>query len=270
MSGDALSVAEAARFALEALEGGEPCVSVVVVEGGEAGRRTTVWQDRAEGSLGRPELDRAAWGAARELLAGSLANDHRSVETAGGSATLYLEAHRPPDGLVIVGAGHIARPLCKIGALLGLRVSVLDDRPEFAARERFPEAYRVARVDFSAPFASVALGPTTHLVLVTRGHKYDYDALKSVLLGDGSLGYVGMVGSRRRVRAAFEQLVREGVPVEKLTSVYSPVGLDIGAETPEEIALAVAAEIVRHRRGGSGRPLRDVERVVERWIGEKG
>jgi xanthine dehydrogenase accessory factor len=180
---------------------------------------------------------------------------------------VYLEAHRAPPELVIVGAGHIARPLCRIGAMLGFRVRVLDDRPAFATRERFPEADEVRRADFSNPFRDVPIGPATHLVLVTRGHKYDFEALRDVLRRPQSPAYVGMVGSRRRTRAALEQLAREeGIAPERLKAVHAPVGLDVHAETPEEIAVAIAAEIVLVRRGGTGRPMRDTERVWERWI----
>src|SRR5690606_4485033 len=131
--------------------------------------------------------------------------------------------------LVIVGAGHIARPLARVGAMLGFRVLVLDDRPDFATRERFPEAERLIRADFSDPFRGVPLGRGTHLVLVTRGHKYDYEALRDVLMRGIDLAYIGMVGSQRRVRAALEQLVRDGIPRDRLERVHAPIGLDIRA-----------------------------------------
>lgn len=266
MPGDeAVTAAGTARAALEALRGGEPVVSVVVIEGEASalGRRMLVWRERRAGSLGDPALDAEAEAAARALLAGEGRSGPRPAE---GGRTLYLEAHRSPPELVIVGAGHIARPLCRLGAMLGFRVRVLDDRPEFATRERFPEAEEVRRADFSDPFRGVPVGPETHLVLVTRGHRYDYEALRDVLRRPGEPAYVGMIGSRRRVRAALEQLSREGIAPERMARVHAPVGLDIGAETPEEIALAIAAEIVRVRRGGTGLPLRDRERVMERWI----
>ncbi|MGI9180795.1 MAG: XdhC family protein [Longimicrobiaceae bacterium] len=272
-----LSAGEAVRHAAAALRGGEPVVSVVLIEpagGAESliGRRLLVWEGRRRGTLGDPRLDERALTAARELLAGGGAGETggaRELAVEGAAFTLYLELHRPPPELVIVGAGHIARPLCHLGAMLGLCVTVLDDRPHFATRERFPEAERVLRADFSNPFREVPLGPGTHLVLVTRGHKYDYDALCDVLRRPTELAYVGMVGSRRRVRAAFEQLAREGIPRERLLRVHAPIGLDLCAETPEEIALAIAAEIVRLRRGGTGQPLRDKERVVERFLRER-
>jgi xanthine dehydrogenase accessory factor len=112
----------------------------------------------------------------------------------------------------------------------------------------------------------VPLGPGTHLVLVTRGHRYDYDALRSALDRSAGIGYIGMIGSQRRVRATFEQLRREGVPADRLRAIHAPIGLDLGAETPAEIAVAVAAEIVLRRRGGTGRPLSERARVVDLWI----
>lgn len=268
---DPVSAADAARAALEALRGGPAVAGATVLEadgGAPTGARMLVWDDRRAGTLGDPELDRRAAELAAELLRGQGREGPRQVETARGSWTLYLEAHRPPPELVIVGAGHIARPLCRLGAMLGFRVRVLDDRPAFATRERFPDAEEVRRADFSDPFRGVPVGPDTHLVLVTRGHKYDFDALRELLLRPALPAYVGMVGSRRRVRAALEQLAREGIPRERLLRVYAPVGLDVGAETPEEIAVAIVAEIVRVRRGGSGVSLRDRERVVERWIAD--
>ena len=272
MSGAAperLTAAEAVRAARAALEGGEPVVGVTVVDAGEGGpapgERMAVWADRAAGTLGDPDLDAAVVAAAREVQGGARP-ETREVAAGGLRCVVYLEPHAAPPALVIVGAGHIARPLCRIGAMLGLRVTVLDDRPAFATRERFPEAAEVRRADFSDPFRGVEIGPATYLVLVTRGHKYDFEALRDVLGRPARPAYVGMVGSRRRTRAALEQLAREGFAPALLSAVHAPIGLDVGAETPEEIAVSIAAEIVLLRRGGTGAPLRDKERVVERWI----
>jgi xanthine dehydrogenase accessory factor len=273
--GARLTAAGAARLAREALSGGEPLVLATVVEappGGPSapprpGDRLCVRADgRRTGSLGDAALDAAVEAAARALLADEGRPGTVRVGDGERSCTVYLEPHRPPPSLVIVGAGHIARPLCRIGAMLGFRVTVLDDRPEFATRERFPEAAEVRRADFADPLRGVRTGPGTSLVLVTRGHKYDFEALRGLLLRDERPGYVGMVGSRRRTRAALEMLVREGIPPERLAGVHAPIGLDVGAETPEEIAVAIAAELVLVRRGGTGRPLRDAERVFQRWI----
>ena len=166
----------------------------------------------------------------------------------------------------MVGAGHIAQPMAHLGALLGYRVTVLDDRPDFATRERFPDAHRLVRADFSDPFAEVPIHDRSHLLLVTRGHKYDYECLVRALRADPAPAYIGMIGSRRRVRATYVQLIEEGIDRALIDRIFAPVGLDIGAETPEEIAVAVAAELVMLNRGGSGGSLKDVERIVERFF----
>lgn len=271
MSGS-LGAVEALGHARAALQGtGPPVVAVTAVDpDAEAvGARMCVWADRHAGTLGDEALDGAAVRAARTALAEGRRAGTAEIEAGALRRTVYLEPHRPPDSLVIVGAGHVARPLCHLGAMLGFRVTVLDDRPEFATRERFPEAAEVRRADFSDPLREIEIGPRTWLVLVTRGHKYDFEALREVLRRREAPAYVGMIGSRRRTRAALEALARDGVPDARLRAVHAPIGLDVGAETPEEIAVAVAAELVQVRRGGSGRPLREVERVAERWVNRR-
>jgi xanthine dehydrogenase accessory factor len=261
--------AEVVEAILRALEGGDAVVEVVVLEGPQGtasvGARMLVWADRHSGSLGSQAVDAAAAEAAREVLSTGRAGS-KALEAEGFTWTIFLEPHRAPDELVIVGAGHIARPLARVGAMLGMRVIVLDDRPEFATTERFPDAARVLRTDFSDPFREVPITERSFVVLVTRGHKYDFDSLRDILERGVTPAYVGMVGSQRRVRAAMDQLAKEGFPVDDLRKVHSPIGLDIRAETPEEIAISIAAEMILVRRGGTGEPMRDRARVVERWI----
>jgi xanthine dehydrogenase accessory factor len=266
-----MTPAEVAREVLRTLEGGEGVVELTLLAAEpplHSGARMLVWADRAEGTLGDAALDARGAELARERLVRGRAGT-QTVEVEGGTATVYLEPHRPPEELIIVGAGHIARPLCRVGAMLGFRVIVLDDRPGFATSERFPEADRLVRADFSDPLRDVPLGPHTYMVLVTRGHKYDFDVLHQVLRGEVDPVYIGMVGSRRRVRAALEQLAQEGFDPERLKRLWAPIGLDIGAQTPEEIAVSIAGELVRIRRGGTGVSLRDAARVMERWIDRK-
>ncbi|HEX8672714.1 MAG TPA: XdhC family protein, partial [Longimicrobium sp.] len=139
-----LEVADALHHARQAVAAGPPAVSVVVLEssdgGPAAGERMVVWVAEHAGTLGSAALDAAAIEAARSRLPPSAPAGTQVLEAEGLRCTVYLEPHRPRPELVIVGAGHIARPLCRVGALLGFRVVVLDDRPEFATRERFPEA----------------------------------------------------------------------------------------------------------------------------------
>ena len=269
-----LRVADAAHHAREALEGGDPVTGLTVLEssgGGPApGERMCVWMDRHAGTLGDPNLDAAAIRIARRALADGARPGTHVVQAGDLRCSVYLEPHVAPPELVIVGAGHVARPLCQVGAQLGFRVTVLDDRPEFATRERFPDAAVVRPADFADPLRGIRIGRRTYLVLVTRGHKYDFEALRSLLLGSDVPAYVGMIGSRRRTRAALEALARAGIGADRLAAVHAPIGLDVGAETPEEIAVAIAAELVMVRRGGTGQRLRDRERVHERWVAPRG
>jgi xanthine dehydrogenase accessory factor len=227
------------------------------------GKRLVVTADSLQGTLGPAELDERAVASARECLAED-ERGIREIEAPDGAWQLYIESQSALPELLIVGAGHIARPLHRIGAMLGFRVTVADDRPEFADEKWFPEAERVRLLDFSDPFKELDVGPASYIVLVTRGHKYDYDCIHQLLKMDTRPAYLGMIGSRRRVRATFEALVADGIDPQRLTDVHAPIGLDIGAETPEEIALAIAAEIVALRRGGSGEKLSGEERVLDR------
>ena len=290
--GTSLGAGDAARAMVAAAEAGRSAVGVLALNGGAAGRRLLVTAGRdmdtdVAGSLGSEELDRAARALAEELLADEAAGDGLRILTvsptdapttsqegdaaaqspgdeAAAGVEVYVEIRRPVRELIIFGAGHIAQPLCTMGALLGFQVTVVDDRPDFATQERFPEAHRLVRVDFDDPFAHIPLHAGSHVLLVTRGHKFDYDALVPLMRADPAPAYIGMIGSRRRVRATFVQLLDEGVTRARLEDIHAPVGLDIGAETPEEIAVAVAAELVKVRRGGTGAALKDVARVAER------
>jgi xanthine dehydrogenase accessory factor len=280
VSAGPLGPAEAAELLLSvSADGGTAAIATVV--GAPAGiavgarlARIRTASDAApetRGSLGSPGLDAEAERLLDEVMADPRGRD--GVRPVGSGTDeeddpyeLYLEVRRPLRELVVVGAGHVAQPMAHLGALLGYRVTVLDDRPDFATRERFPDANRLLRADFSDPFADVVLHERSHLLLVTRGHKYDYECLVRALRADPAPAYIGMIGSRRRVRATYVQLVEEGFGPEALARIHAPVGLDIGAETPEEIAVAVAAELVMLDRGGRGIPLREIERVAERFF----
>lgn len=172
----------------------------------------------------------------------------------GGPVHVFVEVHRPPPRLVIVGAGHIAVPLAQIAHINGYRVHVVDDRPSLVTRDRFPTAAGLHVGPLPEVLREVDVDEDTCVVLVTRGHQLDVACLLELL--DKPWAYLGMIGSRRRVRAVFELLQREkGVSADALRRVHAPIGLDIGAETPAEIATAIMAEIILTRRGGTGRPL---------------
>jgi xanthine dehydrogenase accessory factor len=166
---------------------------------------------------------------------------------------LLFEISRPPLEMVICGGGHVGQAVARAARFLGFNVTVIDDRVDFASREKFPDpAIRLIAGDFSETLRSLKITPAVHLVIVTRGHRHDEICLREVI--DKPARYLGMIGSRRRTTTIRERLRREGVAPELLHRVHAPIGLDIGAQTPEEIALAILAEIVLVRRGGDGRP----------------
>jgi xanthine dehydrogenase accessory factor len=141
-------------------------------------------------------------------------------------------------------------------------VVVIDDRPAFANRERFPTADRILVDDFEAALDSLPITPSTYVVLVTRGHTHDVHSLRRII--ERPAAYIGMIGSRRRVFAVFKLLHEEGVPVETLLRVRAPIGLDIETETPGEIAVSIGAELLQARRGGRAPSLSDRTREQHR------
>lgn len=219
------------------------------------GAKMLVGTDAVLGSLGSPVLDRHAVEAGRAALADGCVKTCR-VPPGGdkqGEARLLVEPYMPPLELLVLGGGHIARPLAMLGNMLGYEVTVVDDRPEFAARERFPEATRVICGDFVPVLRDLDIGNWTSVVIVTRGHRHDYRCLVEVL--GSRAAYIGMIGSKRKVNLLREQLVKDGFAALEIDRVHMPIGLDIGAQTPEEIALSIAAELVKVRRGGTAASL---------------
>lgn len=196
--------------------------------------------------------------AARTLSDGALPaaspGESRSARSGPEEATLPLlvEKIEPPPVLLVCGGGHIALPLARMGSALDFDVVVIDDRPSYANTARFPWAAQVLCAGFREALAAYPVDRTTYVVIVTRGHRQDMVCLRS-LLGRGA-GYLGMIGSRRRVAAILETLRAETEP-GALEELHSPVGLDIGAQTPAEIAISILAEVILTRRGGSGKPL---------------
>jgi xanthine dehydrogenase accessory factor len=177
----------------------------------------------------------------------------RTVPGTETRPAMFIEVLVAPPTLFIAGAGHIALPLARMGAMLGFRVVVLDDRPTFANEERFPEADEVIAAPFGETLASYPLDGQTYVVLMTRGHAHDLECLTEVI--DKPVAYLGMIGSQRRVKGVLGLIREKGHAEELLARVHAPIGLDIGALTPEEIALSVMAEVVKARRGGTGRSL---------------
>jgi xanthine dehydrogenase accessory factor len=207
--------------------------------------------DRRLGTLGDPVLDTAAEPAAREAF-GTGASRTLALGP-GEGVRCFVEVHMPPPTLLVVGAGHVAMPLVTLARTLGFRTVVVDGRPRLATRERFPDADELVVGIPSEATRRVPLLASTAVVLVAHDYKYDLPVLRHVLATQA--GYVGMLGSRRRGEAILKLLREEGIPEAQLDRLRVPIGLDLGARTAPEIALAILAEIVAARYGASGRPL---------------
>jgi xanthine dehydrogenase accessory factor len=187
---------------------------------------------------------------------------------AAGQVGVYFDLALPRPTLVVLGAGHVAVPIAQVGRLLDFEVVVIDDRPSFANAERFPDADRIIVDDFSTALDDLDITPSTYLVLVTRAHTHDVHALRKVIRKPA--GYIGMIGSRRRVYAVFKLLREEGVPLEELMRVHAPIGLDLKTETPGEIAVSVGAELLKARRGGGAQSISEILRPQYRYSLTKG
>ena len=248
--------------ATEAQQRGEGAVVVTVIadrssQGLSPGTRLFVYEaGRFLGEV-HPDLDPILTSDAQQSLLERrsrlrsyrfTANGVDRVGTKEGDVDVFFEVLSRPPRLVVVGAGHIAAPLARIAKLLEYHVTVLDDRPEYANRERFPDADDILVGPYRETLARVALDSDTYIVLVTRGHVHDQACLEEVL--DLPVAYIGMIGSKRRVRTVMRHAKENGYDLAKLRRVHAPIGLDIGAHTPTEIAIAIMAEIINVRRSG--------------------
>jgi xanthine/CO dehydrogenase XdhC/CoxF family maturation factor len=197
----------------------------------------TLWSDQLR-SIHRPLLNSPA------LSDAALNTEYQEVSTLPlPRVRLALEIILPPPQLLICGAGHIGRALAQLALILGFSVTVIDDRREFACREFFPDpAITLQVMDFPTAIAQTVITSQTAVVIVTRGHRHDEDCLRMLLAQPA--GYIGMIGSRRRIQVVTEKLIAEGFSSAVLSRIYAPIGLDIKARTPQEIALAILAEIV--------------------------
>src|SRR5450830_1901590 len=177
-------------------------------------------------------------------LAGKIAV-HGSAELPDGRS-VSVEALLPPTTAVICGAGHVAQALAPVAAVVGFDVVVLDDRPEFAAAERFPTASRVVRLEtFDDAFAGLTITPRSFVVIVTRGHAHDFSVLEQALRTEA--GYIGLMGSASKREKIFRALTADGFSSADLERVFSPIGIAIAAETPAELAVSITAELIRVR-----------------------
>lgn len=180
----------------------------------------------------------------------------------GGQMEVFIEPIEPPPAVYVIGAGHVGYYLGQFAHEAGFMVHVVDDRDAFANRERFPQAVEVVVDDIPAWLAAADLPASAYMVIVTRGHRHDLDALRAVI--DRDLRYVGLIGSRAKVARVYDALAGEGVAPTRFERVHAPIGLDIGAVTPQEIAVSILAELIAVRRGRAAAP--SVAAASLRWM----
>lgn len=248
----------------QVLERGETALVVTKVAGpGTAGVKLLILEHSAStGSLGDSELDSIVVSNAERLLGvrdntRMLSVSEFAPEFPSARETFLLfERLQPPPRLVVCGAGHVGASLARLATLTGYHATLIDDRADFLKRDRFPENeidLVVADDWSSAVRESIGNGHGVSVAVVTRGHNEDEQCMHAVVRANPD--YVGLIGSKRRTTIVIERLREAGVSDEQLSKIRAPIGLDIGAVSPEEVALAIMAEIVAERRGGSGVPL---------------
>ncbi len=249
LDGDVGGVATLDFFsALDELRG-QGALSVVTLIGGDCasvGRKTLVDERGAQRfSLGTDAADRLARAAAAEALAARAP----ITSTSASGERVYAEPVAEAPEVVVVGAGHVGAAVCAMAARAGFAVTVLDDRTTFANPVRLPDAARILVGDPRTRLAELEARPDRHIVLVTRGHRLDAECLEVALRMPSA--YLGMIGSKRRVRRIREWIQEKGIAGDELERLHAPIGLDIGAESPAEIAVAIVGEIIagRRRRG---------------------
>ena len=254
-----------------ALDRGEPAALVTIVSTTgstpqRVGAKMLVFGDgRIVGTIGGGCYENDAFGKAREAILSRRPemvhyelSDDFAQETGlvcGGQMDVYIEPIEPSPELYIVGAGHVGFHLARLAAEVGFRVHVADDREKFANVERFPTAVEVVVDDIPTWIARAKLPSHAYVVIVTRGHTNDLEALRA--LAPHELRYLGLIGSRARVARIYEALVDDQMSPEALARVHAPIGLDIGAVTPQEIAVSILAELIAVKHGKDDpRPLR--------------
>jgi xanthine dehydrogenase accessory factor len=241
--------------------------TIVNVRGSIPSFRTAKMLVRDDGSIvgtiGGGCVEADVWQAAREVMESEkprtlkfdLNQDPRydTGLVCGGTLEIFVEPILPPALLYLFGAGHVALNLCQVAATAGFEVTVTDDRSSYATKERFPAAREMHVLDFEEATQKLDPNESSYIVIVTRGHRDDMRILRWAV--QTRAGYVGMIGSKRKVIEIFKTLRKEGVPAHLFDRVHAPVGLDIGAITPEEIAIAITAELIAFRRhAGSNLP----------------
>jgi xanthine dehydrogenase accessory factor len=239
---------------LEAYGGGEPVALATVVNVPEGasnlGAKLLLRSDGSvSGTLGDPQLDARAIETAQRVA------EVGAVESfiTGEGVEVFIEGFTTPPTLIMVGGGHVGKATADLANMLGYRVIIVDDRPEFANAERFPYAEQTLVTGYEGWSSHLTINVNSFIVVATRGHRYDDMALESALVTRAR--YIGLLGSKRKTLMIYQRLLQQGVPLERMKEIHAPVGLDIGALTPEELAVSIMSEIIMARRGGKGGPM---------------
>ena len=248
----------------DAYSGGAPVALASLIRGGSGadaaiGTKLFIREDGSTvGTLGSAALDESAVKEAFELM---VHGKNKYVVT-GSGAGYFVEAYTTPPQLVLCGGGHVSKSIAPLAKTLGFRVFVTDDRQEFANADRFPEADIIVAKKPEDALDELPINPNTFIVVATRGHRYDNVALAAA--ARTSAKYVGLLGSKRKIILIYEDLMRMGISNERIRELRAPIGLDIGARTPEEIAVSIMSEILMFRLGGSGSVMKLAGRLMER------
>ena len=211
-----------------------------------------------EGTLGADNLNSEAIKYGIELMAYGNSKYVRS-ET---GAEYFVEGYTTPPRIILCGGGHVSRAIYTFAVNLGFNLTVIDDREEFANKTRFPLANVVVAESSAEGFRSIEINKNTFIVIATRGHRYDHVSLEAAL--NTSASYIGLLGSKRKTILIYEELLSKGVSIDRIKDVRAPIGLDINARTPEEIAISIMAEILMIRNGGGGNEMKLDSNLLEK------
>ncbi|MEA3453679.1 MAG: XdhC/CoxI family protein [Candidatus Caldatribacteriota bacterium] len=256
-------MSEVLKEALGRINRGETIALVTIVETKgstprEVGAKMVVGKDGLiAGTIGGGITEARAIEEAKQVLKegkGKLLNYHLTKEQAalneeaicGGDMKVFIDILQPKEEILIFGAGHIAVCLSKLAKMVGFRVIIVDERKEFANRARFPEVDQIIIKEADKALTNFKITSFTYVVIVTKGHLQDEEALFSVINLDA--GYIGMIGSCKKNATVFQRLAKKGISQEELDKIHTPIGIDINAQTPEEIAVSIMAEIIQVRR----------------------
>ena len=213
-----------------------------------------------EGTLGNSEIDQEASAKAETLMV----HGKNEFVTNDTGAEYFIEAYTTPPQIVLCGGGHVSKAIYSVAKNLGFRVYITDDREEFANEERFPDIDGVVALKPEDALPNLPINPNTFIVVATRGHRYDNVALEAAAKTPAK--YVGIMGSKRKTIMIYEDLIRSGLALDRIKEIRSPIGLDIHARTPDEIAVSIMAEILMFRLGGTGLPMKLSERDFNRIL----